>query len=110
MALVILKYSSLILMPTSLETSPVTRLLKTEIDGKPVSVTLEVRDGLPVLRLRVKGQRTGWFMNLNNLCEIASWHPRLKDKDMELKMTPKQELKQGLEKTDWKSLYGNELL
>ena len=97
-------------MPTKLETSPVTRLLGNEIDGKPVSITLEVRDGTPVLQLRVKGQRTGWFVNLNNLCEIASWHPRLRSKDMELKMTPKQETKDGLENTDWKSLYGNELL
>lgn len=97
-------------MATKLSTSPVTRALDAEIDGRPVTATLEVQDGKPVLRLRAKNQRTGWFINLQNLSDIASWHPRLKTRDMELKMMPRTELKELLDKTDWKALYGDELL
>lgn len=97
-------------MTTALSKSSVKRLLDKEIDGRPVTVSLDMMDNIPILHIRLKGYKTGWYANLNNLVEIASWHPRLKSADMELKMLPKAELKESLQNCDWKALYGKELI
>jgi len=97
-------------MTTKLAASPVTRALDLEINGRPAAVTLEVTDGKPVLRLRAKGLRTGWYVNLEYLCEVAGWHPRLKSTDMELMVRPREEVKEGLEGFNWSAKYGKEII
>lgn len=97
-------------MTTPLSRSPVTRSLDKKIDDREVIVTMEVVDGKHLLHFRLKGFKTGWFLSLDNLSEIASWHPRLKDRDMELMMVPKDKLKESLETFDWKSKYGKDLI
>lgn len=97
-------------MATALSKSPVTRALDTEINGRQVLITIENVDDKPTLRLRLKGYKTGWFLDLNQLSEIASWHPRLKSKDMQLMTTTTKDLKESLESFNWKSKYNGDLI
>lgn len=97
-------------MATALKKSPVTRELDFCIDERQVLVTLDMMDNKPILHLRLKGYKTGWYINLENLSQIASWHPRLKSSDMELMTTPKENLKKDIESFDWKTKYGKDLI
>lgn len=78
-------------MATKLVSSPVTRELEYEIDGRKVVVSLEsvelasssVDD---FLILRLSGYRTGWEISLRELARYAALHPRNKKTNFRLRV------------------------
>lgn len=97
-------------MVTKLSASPVSRELDVEIAGRKVVVTLEVTDNVPMLRFRPKGYRTGWEISLEVLSKVASWHRRLKSKDMTIMATANEAFENYLKLYDWKSKFGGDLM
>ena len=83
-------------MTTKLVSSPVTRELEYEIEGRKVLVSLEsvelasssVDD---FLILRLSGLRTGWEISLRELARYAALHPRNKKTNFRLKVNAKVE-------------------
>ena len=70
--------------------SPVLRDLGISIQGRPVIVGLETKNGKPVLSVRLKGFRSGWYADLEQVAWFCvTRYPRTNvDQQLSVKNDP----------------------
>ena len=68
---------------------PVFRELETPIGDRKVIFGFEIIDNKPMLTGRLKGLRSGWMLNLNDIALYMSKRPRESEFHSELPVTKK---------------------
>lgn len=81
---------------TPLANGDVHRELDYPVDGRQPIIGLEMRKDQPVLSLRLKGLRTGWYVDLHEFVEYATRFERGSE-DRKLGLRPRKEIDEWLE-------------